>query len=89
MIRSLLYHIIPFLLPFVAYVIFVVATRRARERGELFDDAPWYWLFVVGLVLSGISLIVYWYFNQEPIGGTYVPPHVEDGAVVPGRVIRE
>lgn len=89
MIRLLLYHIVPLLLPFVAYALYLMATKRAREHGEVLEDTPWYWLFISGLVLTGISILFYWYVIQEPAGGTYVPPHVQDGTIVPGRIIRE
>ena len=89
MIRTLLYHLVPFLLPFIAYALFVLATRRARANGALFEDAPWYWLFVSGLVLAAISILVYWYVIQQPAGGAYIPPHVKNGTVVPGRVVHD
>jgi hypothetical protein len=87
-IRKLLYHVLPFLLPFIVYAFYVMMTRRARSRGELFDDTPWFWLTAAGLILSIVSVFVFWYFTAEPAGGTYVPPRLEDGQVVPGRIER-
>jgi hypothetical protein len=88
MVRKILFHLIPFLLPFIAYGLYVFATRRARANstaGEAFDEAPWYWLFSVGLALTGASLIAVWAFTGAPAGGSYVAPHMENGQVVPGK----
>ncbi len=85
MLRNFLFHFIPFLLPFIAYAIYVFATRRARAKGAMIDEAPWYWLFSTGLALTGISLIAVWAFTGSPAGGDYVAPHMENGKVVPGK----
>jgi len=57
MVRKILFHLIPFLLPFIAYGLYLFATRRARAKGAAFDEAPWSWLFSAGLALTGASLI--------------------------------
>ena len=64
MIRKLLYTLLPFLVPFVLYGFYVVATWRARKRDALFNDAPWYWLFVSGLLLCIFGLLYLWYSGQ-------------------------
>jgi type IV secretory pathway TrbD component len=63
MIRKLVLHALPFLIPFAAYALYMIAVRRARKRNELFNDAPWYWLFVSGLLLCILSFIALWYFG--------------------------
>ncbi|MBT3532514.1 MAG: hypothetical protein HN478_01470 [Rhodospirillaceae bacterium] len=85
MLRNFLFHVVPFLLPFIAYGLYVFATRRARAQGAAFDEAPWYWLFSVGLALTGASLIAVWAFTGAPAGGEYIAPHMENGTVVPGK----
>ncbi|MBL6952129.1 MAG: hypothetical protein ISR50_05830 [Alphaproteobacteria bacterium] len=85
MLSKILYHLVPFLLPFIAYALFLFATRRAREKGQAFDEAPWLWLFATGLVLMVASLIAVWAFTGDPAGGQYVAPHVQDGKMVPGQ----
>jgi len=88
-IHKILYHLIPFLLPFIAYGLYVFATRRARaqeqKEGRAFDEAPWFWLFATGLAFLVASLIAVWFFTGDPAGGSYVAPHVEDGKIVPGK----
>ena len=85
MLRNFLFHVVPFLLPFIAYGLYLFATRRAREKGQAFDEAPWYWLLAAGLTLMVASLIAVWAFTGDPAGGEYVAPHVQDGKMVPGR----
>ncbi|MDA1099079.1 MAG: DUF6111 family protein [Proteobacteria bacterium] len=85
MLSKILFHLVPFLLPFIAYGLYLFATRRARETGQAFDEAPWYWLFCSGLVLMVVSLVAVWASTGEPAGDDYVAPHLQDGEMVPGR----
>jgi hypothetical protein len=86
MVHKLLFHLVPFLLPFIAYGLYLFATRRAREKGQTFDEGSWYWLFSTGLVLTIISLIAVWAVTGDPAGGDYMAPHVQEGKMVPGRI---
>ena len=84
MVRKILFHVIPFLLPFIAYGLYAFATHRARAKGAAFDEAPWYWLFSIGLALTALSLVGVWAFSGVPVGGEYVAPQLEDGKIIPG-----
>ena len=44
------------------------------------------WLTTAGLALLVVSLFATGLLSGSEPGGVYVPPHVEDGRVVPGRV---
>lgn len=85
MLKKLLLHAIPFLVPFVAYALYVIATKRAAKQGYNWRESPWYWLTVTGLVLFILSLMlgadVFW----SNTGDTYVPAQLENGEVVPGQ----
>ncbi len=85
MIRKILFHLVPFLLPFIAYGLYVFATRRARAKGQAFDEAPWFWLFSSGLASLVASLIAVWAVGGDPAGGEYVAPHMKAGKIVPGQ----
>ena len=85
MLRNILYHLVPFLLPFIAYGMYLYATRKAREKGQAFDEAPWFWLFAAGLMLLVVSLIAVWLFTGNPADGVYTAPHVENGKIMPGK----
>ncbi|KJV08647.1 hypothetical protein VZ95_16450 [Elstera litoralis] len=90
MIRLLLTFVVPLLLPFIVYAVWGWLRRRqAVARGEPMPDLkgpPVVWLGIVGiglviLVLGGLSL-------QRGQGtlGSYAPPHVENGRIVPGTM---
>ena len=87
MIAKLLKYAIPLLLPFVLYYLWMFIERRRKAAGGWeARDTPWLWLAMTGLVLLIVSLLATGLFVGEEPGGTYVPPHVEGGKVVPGRV---
>lgn len=87
--RSVLYHLLPFLLPFIGYLVYVLLTRRAEKRGKIWTEAPWYWLVAGGFALSLASLVAAVFLSSEPPGGTYVPAQLgEDGEVIPGEIRR-
>jgi hypothetical protein len=46
-------------------------------------------LTIAGLVLVAASFIFWGVFENANQRGVYVPPHLEDGRLVPGRVIPE
>lgn len=79
--RVFLTIVVPLLLPTALYVLW----RLALGRGV---NVPswWIWLLVSGLALTSLTLILLSIDFGKPREGTYVPPHVSDGTVVPGRV---
>lgn len=79
--RVILTIIIPLLLPTGLYLLWRLALGRA-----LILSITWLWLFLAGLGLAIASLILISMDFREPSQGTYVPPHVSDGEVVPGRI---
>ncbi len=90
MIRILLTFVVPLLLPFVVYGLWGVMKRRqAAARGLPPPDLkgpPILWLGAVGLVLvllvlGGLSLQ-----RGDGVVGTYQPPRVEGGRIVPGTM---
>ncbi len=84
MIRPVLTEIGIFLIPFVVYAVFLIATRS-----ELFDKTSWPlpivgWLTVGALVMVVFSFVLLANFSGAPPGSTYVPAHIEDGKLVRG-----
>ena len=84
MIRPALTEIGIFLIPFVAYALFLIATRAA-----ILTPASWPIQLVARLVLGslvlvGASLILLAQFSGSPPNSTYVPAHIENGKLVPG-----
>jgi hypothetical protein len=87
MTRVFLTIVVPLLLPTGLYLLWAVSigqTETARTASE-WRALPWAWLMIAGVILAIIAL-----FAVVEIGGnkegTYVPPHLENGQVVPGHV---
>ncbi len=83
MARVLLEIVLPFLAPFALFY----AYRLLVTRGQRFlDSTPWFQLTVVGLILVCASLASLAFIGGQTPRGVYVPPHVENGRVVPGAM---
>jgi hypothetical protein len=96
MIRILLGVVLPLLAPTLLYFLYVLIVhwlRPGRTAGaatsppDPLRNAPWLWLLGVGVALMAAGLVFVAEFDREPPGGTYVPPQLIDGVVVPGHVI--
>jgi heme/copper-type cytochrome/quinol oxidase subunit 3 len=84
MVRRILFEILLFLLPFGLYAAYLKLSKYDSERPT--HQHPWTVLFVSGLVLVAASFVVWGVTEGAGQQGTYVPPHVENGRVVPGHV---
>jgi Family of unknown function (DUF6111) len=88
MIRPVLTELLLFLLPFVAYGIFLLATRQG-----VLDPASWplptlSWLAIAALVLMIGGFIALANLSGAPGDWIYIPAHVdENGNLVPGRTV--
>ncbi len=86
MLRRLI-PILPFLLPFIAFGIYVLIARwRDARGGPRWENAPWVWLVSAGLVLVILSLVGLALVGDGNIDGTYIPGRFEDGRIVPGEI---
>ena len=84
MIRPVLTEVAIFLIPFVAYALFLVATRAG-----VFASSSWPAHLIAKLVLGSLLLVVISFvllaqFSGAPPDSTYVPAHLENGKLVPG-----
>lgn len=96
MTRILLQYVLPLLLPTVVYLVWWWATSRRQtatgdgtRRPASLTQGPWFWLALAGVALMSAGLIHTALTTGEAPGGRYVAPHLEDGRVVPGRVVRD
>ena len=83
MIRPVANEIGLFLVPFVLYAAFLVATRAG-----VLDPKSWTVRRLAGLVIASLilmvgSFLVLAQFGGAPPGSTYVPAHIEGGKFVP------
>jgi quinol-cytochrome oxidoreductase complex cytochrome b subunit len=86
MIRPAFTELVLFLMPFVAYALFVWATKR----GAVLSPANWplthvVWLMIGAFLCVIANFIVLAQWTGAPPGSTYTPAHVENGKLVPGK----
>jgi hypothetical protein len=84
MIRPVLTELAIFLIPFVAYALFLIATRSG-----VLASSSWPMHLVAKLVLGSlllviISFVLLAHFSGAPPDSTYIPAHMENGKLVPG-----
>ena len=84
MIRPVATELALFLTPFVAYALFLWATRAGVVDAKAWSAPRLAWLAIIALVLVIVSLLVLAEFSGAPPGSTYVPAHLENGRLVPG-----
>lgn len=97
MMRLVLTYALPLLLPAAAYFLWLWFTRRrpaggaaaGEEQGPVpaGPEMPWLWLALAGLVLLAATLSYVALTSGGPPDGVYEPPRLEDGRVVPGRIV--
>jgi hypothetical protein len=73
-----------FAAPFVAYALFLWATRTGVLDEKAWSRPRLFWLAMVALALVIASFLVLAEFTGSPPRSTYVPAHVENGRLVPG-----
>jgi len=84
MIRPVLTELAIFLIPFVAYALFLIATRSG-----VLASSSWPVHLVAKLVLGSLLLVIISFvlrahFSGAPPDSTYIPAHIENGRLVPG-----
>ena len=85
--RLFLQYVLPLLLPFLIYAAYVAVAKGRTPRWLDLDEKEWLMLGGSGLVLLTISLVTWSLLSGSPPEETYVPPHLEDGRIVPGRTV--
>ena len=83
--RALLDVLVPFLLPFAGYALFLALRRRYPFVLSAWTRGPLAALVVGGLALAVLSLLAAGFLGHRG-RGDYVPAHLEDGVLVPGRM---
>jgi uncharacterized protein DUF6111 len=99
MLRVFFTIVLPLVLPTALYLVWLrlrhwlpqgspEGSAEASPQGESMHWAalPWVWLAAAGAVLLALMLFVVTVHFGSPQPGTYVPPHVENGQIVPGHI---
>ncbi len=84
MIRPVAAEIVLFLLPFVAFAIFLWATKAGVMNPQSWPIRHVMALAIVALLLVVGSFIFFANFTGAPPNSTYIPAHMENGKFVPG-----
>ena len=92
MIRKLLTVVLPLVLPFLVYWVYLaLARRKARLAGEGrlpgWQDAPWTWIIASGGMLMIAALVTVRLTSGVEPGVKLEPPRLIEGEVEPSRPI--
>ena len=82
MIRALIDELGLFLIPFAAFAVLLIVTRRKLLHLDTWSRSST-WLAIAGLVLVFASFL-YAGLEPRPMSG-FEPTHMQDGRIVPGR----
>jgi hypothetical protein len=87
MFRVVLQIVVPLLLPVAIYAVGSYWTSLRQGKGRLpgWEEGHWFWVIALGVVLAFGSIGFLTWSGGRP-GEIYVPPHVEDGRMVPGEL---
>ena len=84
MIRPVLTELAIFLIPFVAYALFLIATRSGVLMSSSWPVHLVAKLVLGSLLLVIISFVLLAHFSGAPPDSTYIPAHIENGRLIPG-----
>jgi Family of unknown function (DUF6111) len=84
MIRPALTEVGIFLIPFVVYALFLIATRSGLLVQSSWPVRVIGRLLIGSLLLVVISFILLAQFSGGAPNSTYIPAHIENGRLVPG-----
>ncbi|MBF9234371.1 DUF6111 family protein [Microvirga alba] len=83
MTRAIIQELLLFLLPFAAFALYLIIRRRNPMAWSSWSDQS-VWLVIAGLAFVIVSLLSAGLFADHQTGA-FVPTHMENGRVVPGR----
>ena len=83
MLRAILEEALLFLVPFGLFALYLTLRRRNPFLWAHWSDQT-SWLVIAGLGLA-VAALVYTGLTAERHEGGFVPPHLENGRVVPGQ----
>ena len=87
MTRFFVTVLLPLVLPTLLYALWSGSLGRTGQPGQEAEwrRLPWTWLAALGVILAGAVVIAVVQIGGSR-GGVYVPPHLQNGVVVPGHV---
>lgn len=85
MIRPVLTEVLLFLAPFAIYAIYLLATRNGVLTMAAWNLRVLSALTLAALLLLFGSFFLLAQFSGHPARSKYVPPHMENGKLIPGQ----
>lgn len=91
--RTFLTIILPLIAPTLVFLVWRwFAMRRAEAEAHhqplpAWQSWPWARLSLAGAVLTALTLSAVAMMRDNPIGARYVPPHMENGELIPGHFV--
>ena len=90
MLRIFFTIVLPLVLPTLLYLLWLriarwVRQERRPDERDGWAALPWVWLAATGAVLLAATLFVVTVNFGTPASGVYVPPHSENGRIIPGH----
>lgn len=86
----LLLKLWPVLIPVVLYLAWhAYAKAKAKREGKTpptLREGPWIWIIASMLAIAVILLLSLGLSTKPSNDGTYVPAHLEDGKLIPGKM---
>lgn len=83
MTRIIFIQLCLFLLPFVLTALILFSQKANPTEWQAWEGKI-SWATIAGLVLV-LTGLIFFGMSQNTETGTYIPPHVEDGKLVPGQ----
>jgi hypothetical protein len=83
--RAVLEPVAFFLSPFVAYGLYLGFRRRYPLAADHWSRGAFSTLALIGLLLAAAGVLLLGIFAERH-SGAYVPAHIENGKLVPGRM---
>lgn len=85
-----LFRFWPVLIPLVVYWLWHIRAKRIAIKSGApvphFRDGPIYWAVLASL-LTAVLCFLFVGLTHEENDGKYVPPRLENGTLVPGKVV--
>ena len=87
MARVFAFNIFFFLLPFLLYAGYLLATKGSLRNAEAWQLKTIGWLAVGGAVLMVGTLIIFLQVDTAPGDSVYRPARYVDGKIIPGEFV--
>ncbi|WP_413992594.1 DUF6111 family protein [Labrys okinawensis] len=82
MLRPFLFETVLFLLPFLAYSLYLLFRGRRGFSLGAWEEAPLLSLLVASVICVAAGLALFAHYGGAPAGSAYIPAHMEDGKLV-------